>query len=90
MPRAMTSRSILANQYRDRVMWFQAEIEVSLFSRQCLGRRRIPSLGHLRREARAWGRRMNRDRVSIAWRFTRKQARLKFGYRKNNIARSRY
>src|SRR5271169_753401 len=68
----------------------QAEIEISLFSRQCLGQRRIPSLGDLRREARAWGRRMNRDRVTIDWRFTRKQARLKFGYRRNNIARSRY
>ena len=31
----------------------QAEIEISLFSRQCLGRRRIPSLGQLQREARA-------------------------------------
>ena len=31
----------------------QAEIEISLFSRQCLGRRRTPSLGDLRREARA-------------------------------------
>src|ERR1035437_7425423 len=39
----------------------------------------------LRREARAWGRRMNRDRVTIDWRFTRKQARLKFGYRRNQI-----
>jgi len=50
----------------------QAEIEISLFSRQCLGPRRIPSLGDLRRETRAWGRRMNRDRVPIDWRFTRK------------------
>ena len=47
----------------------QAEIEISLFSRQCLGERRIPSLGDLRREARAWSRRMNRDRVIIDWRF---------------------
>jgi transposase len=68
----------------------QAEIEISLFARQCLGRRRIPSLDHLRREAKAWGRRMNRDRVTIDWRFTRQQARLKFGYRRNNITRSRY
>jgi transposase len=68
----------------------QAEIEISLFARQCLGRRRISSLGDLRREARAWGRRMNRDRVAIDWRFTRQQARLKFGYRRNNITRSRY
>jgi transposase len=68
----------------------QAEIEISLFSRQCLGQRRIPSLGDLRREARAWSRRMNRDRVTINWRFTRKQARLKFGYIRNNITRSWY
>src|SRR6266478_9390872 len=66
----------------------QAEIEISLFSRQCLGRRRIPSLGDLRREAKAWGRRMNRNRVLINWRFTRKQARSKFGYKRNQIMRS--
>jgi hypothetical protein len=34
----------------------QAEIEISLFSRQCLGQRRIPSLNDLRREAKAWNR----------------------------------
>jgi len=68
----------------------QAEIEIGLFARPCLGRRRISSLGDLRREARAWGRRMNRDQVAIDWRFTRPQARLKFGYRRNNITRSRY
>ncbi len=68
----------------------QAEIEISLFSRQCLGQRRIPSLGDLLRETRAWGRRMNRDRITIDWRFTRKQARLKFGYKRNHITRSRY
>src|SRR5215469_12549687 len=45
----------------------QAEIEISLFSRQCLGRRRLPSLGELRREARAWNRRMNGHRVKIDW-----------------------
>ena len=61
----------------------QAEIEISLFSRQCLGRRRIPSLSDLRREARAWNSTMNRDRVPIDWRFTRKKARLKFGYKRN-------
>ena len=68
----------------------QAEIEISLFSRHCLGRRRIPSLGDLRREARAWNYRMNRERVTIDWRFTRRKARLKFGYKRNQIMRSRY
>ncbi|HWJ18759.1 MAG TPA: IS630 family transposase [Geobacterales bacterium] len=63
----------------------QAEIEISLFSRR-LGQRRIPSLCDLRREA--WGRRMNRDHITIGWSFTRKQARLKFGYKRNQIMRS--
>ena len=32
----------------------QAEIEISLFARQCLGKRRIPDLKTLRRETRTW------------------------------------
>jgi transposase len=67
----------------------QAEIEISLFSRQCLGQRRIPSLGDLRQEARAWNRRMNRNRVTIDWRFTRRKARMKFGYKRTQIMRSK-
>jgi len=66
----------------------QAEIEISLFSRQCLGQRRIPSLRALRREARAWNRRINRQRVTINWRFTPTKARAKFGYKRNQITRS--
>jgi transposase len=66
----------------------QAEIEISLFSRQCLGRNRIPSLGKLQRQARAWNRKMNRDRVTINWKFTRKKARQKFGYNRNKFTRS--
>ncbi len=65
----------------------QAEIAISLFSRQCLGRRRIGDRPALRKETRAWNRRVNRDRVTIQWNFTRKQARQKFGYK---ITRSRY
>ncbi len=34
----------------------QAEIEIGIFSRQCLGTRRIPDLKTLRRESRAWNR----------------------------------
>jgi len=59
-----------------------------LFSRQCLGRRRIPSLGHLRPEVQAWNRSINRQRVTIDWRFTRRKARMKFGYKRNQIMRS--
>src|SRR6266403_2371266 len=65
----------------------QAEIAISLFSRQCLGQRRIGDRASQRKETRAWNRRVNRDRVTIQWSFTRKQARKKFGYK---ITRSRY
>jgi hypothetical protein len=58
----------------------QAEIEISLFGRQCLGRRRVGDIGHLRRQANAWNRRANRRRTTIQWKFTRKQARLKLNY----------
>jgi len=66
----------------------QAEIEIGIFSRQCLGTRRIPDLQTLRREARSWNRRMNRARIRINWKFDRKAARRKFGYKKNVSKRS--
>jgi hypothetical protein len=58
----------------------QAEIEVSLLGRLCLGQRRIPDLATLRNEVRACGLRLNRDRTTIEWNFTRKQARRKLHY----------
>jgi DDE superfamily endonuclease len=67
----------------------QAEIEIGMFSRQCLGKRRIPSLKILKPEARAWNRRANRDRVKIAWKFDRKTARKKFGYNSKSFKRSK-
>jgi transposase len=66
----------------------QAEIEISLFARQCLGKRRISTLDTLRREARAWNRKVNRVRVKINWQFTRRKARAKFGYERNLLRRS--
>ena len=66
----------------------QAEIEIGIFARQCLGTRRIPDLKTLRCEARAWNRRINRDRVKINWKFDRKAARRKFRYKKNSFKRS--
>jgi transposase len=65
----------------------QAEIEVSLLSRQCLGQRRIADLTALCSEVRAWQRRTNRDRASIDWKFTRKHARRKLHY---STTRTRY
>jgi len=60
----------------------QAEIELSLYSRQCLGKRRIPDLDVLQRETQVWNRSTNRKRTKINWQFTRKKARKLFQYRK--------
>jgi transposase len=65
----------------------QAEIEISLFSRQCLGRRRIGDIAALRRQTKARNRRTNRDEIAIQWSFTRKQARRTLHY---SFTRSRY
>jgi hypothetical protein len=67
----------------------QAEIEIGLFSRQCLGKRRIPSLKILKAQARAWNRRANRDRIKINWKFDRRTARRKFGYKCQHFKRSK-
>jgi hypothetical protein len=66
----------------------QAEIEIGLFARQCLGKRRMRDLKHLQHESTAWNRRMNRDKVTIDWRFTRKKARETFRYNRNSFTRS--
>jgi DDE superfamily endonuclease len=67
----------------------QAEIEIGMFTRQGLGRRRIPNLKTLRRESRAWNRGVNRARTKIKWRFDRKTARQKFGYKRQSFKRSK-
>lgn len=59
----------------------QAEIELSLYSRQCLGTRRIPDFGQLQRETKIWNRKANQKRTKINWRFTRKKARKLFKYK---------
>ena len=66
----------------------QAEIELSLVSRQCLGRRRIAALRALQAETRAWTARANRRKTRINWLFTRRDARRKFGYKTNLSKRS--
>jgi transposase len=66
----------------------QAEIEISLFAQQCLGKRRIPDIDTLRRETQAWNKRLNRERIKINWQFTRKKARLTFGYKRYRFKRS--
>ena len=54
--RALHKHSSWLNHRRSRL---------SLFSRQCPGKRRIPSLPGLQQETQAWNRKMNRDRVYI-------------------------
>src|ERR1035441_8735111 len=66
----------------------QAEIEISLFSRQCLGTRRLPSLACLRTEARAWNVTVNEARTKINWQFSRKDAQRRLGYNKYLSKRS--
>src|ERR1022692_1239921 len=61
----------------------QAELEIGLFSKQCLGKRRLGEIRILGAEARAWNRRTNRNRVRINWTFDRKKARKKFKYKYN-------
>ena len=58
----------------------QAEIEIGLFSRQCLGRDRIGDRGALSRRTAAWNRRVNRRKLQINWRFTVKDARKTLTY----------
>jgi hypothetical protein len=53
-----------------------AEIELSVFGRQCLAQR-IPDKGMLTAEAEAWEERRNRHSIRIDWRFTTADARIK-------------
>lgn len=53
-----------------------AEIELSVLSRQCLGRR-IPTIEQLEAETLAWARDRNRLGSSVDWQFTTDDARIK-------------
>lgn len=53
-----------------------AEIELSVFSRQCLNRR-ISDLETLRSEAKAWQKHRNENAGRVDWRFTTQDARIK-------------
>ena len=52
-----------------------AEIELSVLTRQCLGRR-IASAEELRREVAAWEAERNERAVQVRWRFTTTEARI--------------
>ncbi len=55
-----------------------AETAISMWSRECLGKRRIGNLAHLKSETAAWNRRANRDGRRIIWKFNVNEARRKF------------
>jgi hypothetical protein len=57
-----------------------AEIEIGIFSRQSI-RGRIPTEERLIQHARIWQERRNRQHSMIHWKFTVKDARVKFKYR---------
>ena len=68
----------------------QAEIEISLLARQCLGSRRLASLKELRRECGAWNRKVNRERLKIKWTFSRLDAANVFHHQFQLFTRSRH
>jgi hypothetical protein len=67
-----------------------AEIEVSIWSRECLGRDRITDFSSLRRRTRAWNTRADRHRRIIHWRFTTAKARRVFRYKRSTTHRSEH
>jgi len=58
----------------------QAEIEIGLLARQCLGNRRLGDIDRLSAEVLAWNQKANRQAVRIQWKFNRAKAREKFRY----------
>jgi transposase len=66
-----------------------AEIEASLWSRECHGRDRVETFDALRDRTRAWTTRADRARRQITWRFTTAKARRVFRYkRRSTMSRS--
>ena len=53
-----------------------AEIELSVLTKQCLGRR-ISDIEILQRETKAWADRRNASQTGIDWQFTTADARIK-------------
>jgi hypothetical protein len=58
----------------------QAEIEINIYSSQCLGKSRIENIHELRRKTNAWNKAVNKKELKINWAFTTAKAREKFRY----------
>lgn len=67
-----------------------AEIEVSLWSRECLGSDRVATFEELSRRTRAWNSRANSSRRRINWRFTTADARRVFRYERSAMHGARH
>jgi hypothetical protein len=67
-----------------------AEIEVSLWSRECLGRLRVPNLAQLKHRTSLWNKDANRRRRKIAWAFRSTDARRLFRYSRFTTSRSKH
>jgi hypothetical protein len=62
----------------------QAEIELSLVSRQALGKERVPDRALLQKQVTIWSRCATRRKSIINWTFTKRKAQLHFGYKPEN------
>ena len=58
----------------------QAEIEIGIYSRQCLGKSRIGHIDELRKKTNSWNKEVNKKKLKINWQFTTTKAREKFKY----------
>jgi transposase len=58
----------------------QAEMAISMYSKQCLGKRRLGTIEELRSETMAWDRFSNQNPTPVCWKFTTSKARAKFKY----------
>ena len=58
----------------------QAEIGISMVSKQCLGKSRTGDFDELRNKVNAWQKIANKKKMKIYWKFTTKKAREKFKY----------
>lgn len=58
----------------------QAETQISMYSRECLGKDRIGSITTLRKRSEAWVQKATANRRTIDWRFTKAKARKTFRY----------
>ena len=56
----------------------QAEIAISIMSRQCLGKSRVSEVNRLAGKVTAWTKKINEKKIKINWKFTKEKARKVF------------